>query len=769
MRKIVSLPLMLAVIGFIFISLTGCEVDYYQEPEDNQDQGSGSSLFGDGVTVPSGFDWATMRTVNIRVTVDDQYNGNYFYTVELFDGHPIFDEKATLLSKGVAKKNNDFSVAVALPQALETVFIQQTDPTGGKTIAAVGVTSPSLGYEFTTVAATTRSSSVSVNETGEIYSLRGASDQYTLPDPGNYTEITQSSGQLQLNLNAGPYLINGNFSGTFNAWGHGDISVTGEIYVTGTLEVTGQLQIPANAKLIVLEDGTVKTGGVLEVLGGSILYNNGTLEANGGLKISGNGKITNNSSIDAQSLTFAGGGTFENNGTTTIDDHTEATSNTVNFINNSSFTTNTMKFTTSAKLQNNCHLVVKEDLDTDGVTLSIGDGALLTTAKIDMNNTRVELGSAAMVNITTLATFRYNLGPNHGFHGTGANKALLKIAEAVQQNIESYPIIHYQGNLEIECYRHPAEDVDAWNKRWTQSGVTWAGEGGSKVRIPATGCNDGGNNNTPPGTPENPVFPIIFDGSPITYLFEDNWPYLGDYDMNDLVLDVQPTYSLNSSNKVTELELDVTLRAVGATKRLAVGIQLDGIKSSNVQSFSRSNSLGINSGVFAKSDELEGGQEYAVIPVFDDAHLALGSSSAIMINTISGSPNTESPVSVTFAIEFNTPLEQASITVDKFNVFIINGGYSAKRQEIHMAGFQPTDKADKSKFGHGDDNSTATTPYISKNNMIWGLAVPGPASYPNEWTSISNAYTYLKGWATSAGLDNKDWYKYPDEGKIFGN
>jgi len=66
------------------------------------------------------------------VKVDDQYNGNYYYTVELFDAHPLFDENATLLGKGVAKLKNDFSASVVLPIALERIYVQQTDPTGGK-------------------------------------------------------------------------------------------------------------------------------------------------------------------------------------------------------------------------------------------------------------------------------------------------------------------------------------------------------------------------------------------------------------------------------------------------------------------------------------------------------------------------------------------------------------------------------------------------------------------------------------------------------------
>ncbi len=39
------------------------------------------------------------------------------------------------------------------------------------------------------------------------------------------------------------------------------------------------------------------------------------------------------------------------------------------------------------------------------------------------------------------------------------------------------------------------------------------------------------------GDPEDPKFPIIMDDNRnYAYLFEDQWPLYGDYDMNDLVL-----------------------------------------------------------------------------------------------------------------------------------------------------------------------------------------------------------------------------------------
>jgi len=786
---------------FIGISLiiSGCEHDYYQPDPDKK--GSGSSLFGDTVSVPATFTWATMHTVNVTVQVDDQYNGQYYYIVELFDANPIFNKEATLLSKGVARQNNPFTTEVVLPGAVEIIYVQQTNPTGGKTIAAVEVTSLSLHYTFSTTGAVMRSAFVGGGETAEGMVLSAAAaDQYTLP--ANYTEVTQTSGQLSLNLSKGPYLISGSFSGTTTFWG------TGEIYVTGTLEVRGQLQIPKNCKLIVLQGGSVVVrNNDMEVLQGALFYNNGTVDVQGILFTSGQKaviindhqmdtrnlfiytndvSVTNNGTLNVEDevsmtnkSTFINrneaemsslsldNGTFVNEGTVTVKETTQATNRTVKIINRNLFTTKKLYLSGYASLQNDCHMQVGDFMVLTEASIVINEGALLTTAVLDMNNTSIMLGSAAMMHVTDRAMYWYNAGSaGNGFFGTGTRKALLKIHKAEAWSMLATNIIHYQGNLEIECYDHPAEIFYPW-RRWTQNGVTWAGEGGSTLVIPATECNEGGNNNAPPTPPSNPTFPIIYEGSDLTYLFEDNWPYLGDYDMNDLVMDVTPTYSQDANNKVTQMRLDIVLRAVGATKSLGVGLQLDGVSPSSITNVTRSNNAGFNGSIFSPDNKgLEKGQTYAVIPIFDFAHQALGNSSAVMINTIKGSPNSVQSMTVSFTVNFSVLLESAAVAVDKFNLFLVNGGYKNKRNEIHLSGFAPTDKADHNRFGFADDNSNNKY-YTSKENLIWGLAIPGSAKYPVEWTSIRLAYPELEGWVVSEGKSNKDWYQHPVETLVY--
>ena len=782
----------------IVLLFTGCEQDYY---DPSRQQGTGSSLFGDSITVPATFDWATTRNIDMRVKVEDNYSGAYYYTVQVFDANPLFEEEATLLGMGVAKNNSDFVTKLVLPDAVNTIYIQQISPTGGKTIAPVEVSAAAINYSFSNIVAAAsstaalRSSSAEEVNDGAV-SSRSSSTVYSVPSV--ITAITQTNGRLELNLDDGPYLIDGSFNGTTHFWGKGDI------YVTGTFHVTDKFQLPSDSKLIILEGGSVEADRDVEILANSNLYNNGTISVSGKLqtsnanalvvndgemtlyqlevtqnsglytnngtltvsdelKISNNGNVVNNNTITSESLTLDNG-TFNNEGVITVLGATIVTNSTASIINQNSFVTNTLSLQGNARVVNNCHMIVEGLLNTTDASIIVGSGGLLSTANLFMNNTRIELDREAMMKVTVEAVYKYNLGGgndnwnDNGFYGTGANKALLQIAKAVTDKNNGENTIHYEGNLMIECYDHYNRILKNGRESYTEDGVTWAGEGGSTLVIPGTECNDGGYSNVPSTPPSNPVFPIIWNGTDVTYMFEDNWPLLGDYDMNDVVLNMKPEYTIDAGNKVTQLKLDVTLRAVGGVKRLAVGMQIDGMARNVVSSVSRSSQAGRDNSVFSASNGLETGQDYVVIPFFDDVHKALGIPAGTMVNTtVGGSIGTVPPAVVTFTLTFNSPVDKEAVSIDKLNPFIVNGGLKNNRHEVHLPGFAPTDKADIRSFGSGDDDSNNKY-YTSKGNMIWALAIPGTTKYPKEYTSIRIAYPQIESWATTSGQSDKDWY-----------
>ncbi|MBP1594014.1 MAG: hypothetical protein H6Q12_1032, partial [Bacteroidetes bacterium] len=136
------------------VLLTGCQKDLYDPDYDGNAIISG---------IPDSFNWSTISSVNLTVNVNDQYNGEYYYTVEVYDNNPLYNTNAKLLTKGVAKKGEAYASTFSIPQNLTTLYIQQTSPTGNREVKMLTITSGSLACDFSSatsvksLSATTRS------------------------------------------------------------------------------------------------------------------------------------------------------------------------------------------------------------------------------------------------------------------------------------------------------------------------------------------------------------------------------------------------------------------------------------------------------------------------------------------------------------------------------------------------------------------------------------------------------------------------------------
>lgn len=295
----------------------------------------------------------------------------------------------------------------------------------------------------------------------------------------------------------------------------------------------------------------------------------------------------------------------------------------------------------------------------------------------------------------------------------------------------------------------------------------------SEPDIIITGCNGKTELPDPAPEPSDPNFPIIVDDNHnYTYLFEDQWPLYGDYDMNDIVLEIKHRKtSIDKWNKITELDLTIELTAVGAQKAIAAAIMFDEIPASAItQPVTYANNYRPIS--FDLTDKnIEKGQDYAVVPLFDNAHALMERPAGSFVNTVSGSDNNQKDSKI---INFTLRFDQASapssdaLNINKLNLFIITDRGS-KRKEIHVAGYQPTKLANTELFGGNNDASSVNGKkyYISKDNLAWGIIVPTQFKWPLEYTKIQNAYKQFAGWVTSGGVNNTKWWNDFDNTKVF--
>ena len=251
-----------------------------------------------------------------------------------------------------------------------------------------------------------------------------------------------------------------------------------------------------------------------------------------------------------------------------------------------------------------------------------------------------------------------------------------------------------------------------------------------------------------------------------TLAFEDLWPSKGDYDFNDLVVDYNFNQVTNADNKVVEVNAALTVRAIGASLKNAFSLQFnttpDNVKAVTGQS--------LNNAVFAlNSNGTEQKQSKAVVPIFDDPFKLLNANAAITNTYIGGAYS--APKTMNLKIEFITPVSLSDFGTAPYNPFIVVSGIRGK--EIHLPASAPTDLADKSKFGTGDDDSNlgAQKYYMSDNNLPWAINIPVQFAYPAEQQDITKAFLLFNKWAESKGSSNADWYMdkpgYRDTAKLF--
>ncbi|TPV54304.1 LruC domain-containing protein [Aestuariibacter sp. GS-14] len=238
----------------------------------------------------------------------------------------------------------------------------------------------------------------------------------------------------------------------------------------------------------------------------------------------------------------------------------------------------------------------------------------------------------------------------------------------------------------------------------------------------------------------------------VSLAYEDKWPQLGDYDMNDLVIREQLQTIYNANGDITGFKLSGFIDARGADFNNGFAVRLMG----SVPSLFKEGSIQVGSSLYTL--KAEQGQTNMVVVLWDDTHdfTASGDAGCKFFNTEKSCPEYD-PVPFTVDIAFTSGIN--SLLHSELDFFIYR---TAKRgHEIHFAGYPPTDKMDTSLFGkHADTSDPATGRYYrSEANLPWGLKVSGAWYYPQEYKDIVWCYPQYEAWVESSGEQAQDWFR----------
>lgn len=253
-----------------------------------------------------------------------------------------------------------------------------------------------------------------------------------------------------------------------------------------------------------------------------------------------------------------------------------------------------------------------------------------------------------------------------------------------------------------------------------------------------------------------------------TLAFEDNWPSLGDTDMNDLVVNYNYQFGKNENGDIVQVQANFAVTASGASFKNGLGLELP-IAPALVKNVTGQR---LDAGyIKLNPNGTEAGQTNAVIIPFDNhENLLHYYDYSYFINVYPAKQKITGDTAY-IIINFTEPISKTMLDKTPFNPFLISN--MRRDYEVHLAGGRPTDKANKSLFNTGDDNSKSGVTYVTKNNFPWALNfVNNQFYYPIEQATITSAYPHYTNWIQSHGKSYADWYYnnqpgYRNDARIF--
>ena len=250
-----------------------------------------------------------------------------------------------------------------------------------------------------------------------------------------------------------------------------------------------------------------------------------------------------------------------------------------------------------------------------------------------------------------------------------------------------------------------------------------------------------------------------------TIAYEDQWPKIGDYDFNDLVIGYTYTIDGNAENKIVSIDMNYTLLASGAGYPDGLALSLPVDRSGySVEGFSySSNPSATDDPVVIQYTESVGSK----FLIFKTQQNIMGTDAKPNpFNT--GTGQDIEPESASFTIKFTNPISRDTLKAVPYDVFMLVDNAESDYpdttkygREVHLTDYAPTPFANSSFFNTEQDTTEVSRKryYKSATNLPWAIHVPGDWEYTLETKSIVEGYTYFGTWAESGGTRYPDWYQ----------
>jgi LruC domain-containing protein len=227
-------------------------------------------------------------------------------------------------------------------------------------------------------------------------------------------------------------------------------------------------------------------------------------------------------------------------------------------------------------------------------------------------------------------------------------------------------------------------------------------------------------------------------------LFEDLWPNNGDLDFNDQTVAYNYEFLLDSAGKVVTMKASFNVLAVGAHLHNGLYLHLPLTRAGRAVTVVDQDGYSVSP--LASETDL-------VIPVLADTRSLFTGQG--FVNTEANLPvEVVRPLNLTITFADGAPLVHS---LSPFDLFIARSADFT--YQIHMPQFAGTDAMNTTLFGKGNDRSTVGgVHFINENGLPFALAIPDVVAWPQERVMLDLVYPDIRGFASSGGSSNKDWY-----------
>ena len=730
--------------------------------------------------IDSDGDWTMSRSVTAHVSINGDQGVDY--KIQIFDADPLSPEStAKLLAEGTVTQSMTLDVVMDCATSLDKVFVARIDEHKRYLVQPTAIENGTVTAHFGDKGTPTRSisravtTSIPVMEAPYTADFISAKKAISTVIQANWDLSAKSGwggsyGQFPVFTESERWckIQEGTLKAGFSATGNcdGEISAVKVIVPQGSTWVIENSNQFSDITEIIVENGgkieIAKNGSLILTRASYItVMQGGSIVGDRGIQITNSsaGRTNYNAgTIDCDFLKIDGSGNgvdFVNYGTLKLNSYNASTNGTT-LINHGTIEVENIDGNNNTNIKNGCYLKAGK-LQFGTLVMGNTSEAICKELTGNGNDNNIVMEAQSMLTCTGKANlFRTVTGPTQG-------TALLRIHEIDNTSGLAQSASKVSNNIicEITDQTYKGEAHYNWSpfawlvNKGLQQGATYCNPGKAEFILPADGdcVKEGYNSDEKPDDVE--IRYAVY-----SYAFEDNYPKAGDYDFNDIVLNVTLPAA---GNDVKELKYKIDLRAVGAVKQLGAGLRIRGIDKNNVEEISfgagaaqRTGSL--NSGIFENASYEANGNEL-VIPLFGDAHYVYGYTGAQrpMLNT----GNASTPLTDIYTLEVNVKLKNEisvpSVT-DGLDFFIAYQGIGQKRTEIHLTHFN-------SATANGQLADNEVLEVIKAVNNTWALCVPDKFAYPTETTVITNAYSKFADWAHDQS-STTDWYKTVSSDKV---